>query len=273
MEQFCPSTKEALLHLLIESHIGAPEPVDRLLRIADQKELAGDWAGSAPVCLAGIVRREQEEYFGLQGVGVLEFVDEKVAEALLQLAAHAGISAYEISRLDKKIEKIEPSRLGLQEFIVPNRRLQSGVQKGSEIGVACRNEGIEIGLGLAPEGQDLVPRKGPKSCPLGAFPGPTPPSCDTTKLRLESVVVAIANRLQPGRLFDEAGNLCQIAGKVILRPRARGRERSEPSQVIHQSVDGAAPVEGLAPPRLRKIAVLAKSLHRTTQLFARGLPA
>jgi hypothetical protein len=82
VEQFCPSTKEALLHLLIESHIGAPEPVDRLLRIADQKELARDWAGSAPVCLAGIVGREQEEYFGLQGVGVLEFVDEKVRKRL-----------------------------------------------------------------------------------------------------------------------------------------------------------------------------------------------
>ncbi len=58
VNQLCPSTKKALLHLLIQSNIGASKPVDRLLRIAHQEEFAGDWAGSAPVCLAGIVGRE-----------------------------------------------------------------------------------------------------------------------------------------------------------------------------------------------------------------------
>src|SRR6478736_2147711 len=148
MEQFRPDTEKALLHFLIERHVRAPEPVDRLLRIADQEKLAGDRTHCAPVRLAGVVCGEKRKDLGLEGISVLEFVDEKVREALLQLAAHAGMIANEIAHLDEEVEEIEPPRLGLQEFVVRDWRLQSVVEQGSEIGVARSNEGVQTGLGL-----------------------------------------------------------------------------------------------------------------------------
>ena len=108
----------------------------------------------------GVVGGEQQKDLGLEGIGVLELVDEKVREALLQLAAHAGVIANEIARLDEEIEEIEPPRLGLQEFVVRDRRLQRFVEQRREIGVARRNEGVEIGLDPIATGQDFVPRQG-----------------------------------------------------------------------------------------------------------------
>ena len=100
---------------------------------------------------------------------------KKWREALLQLAAHAGIIANEIARLDEEVEEIEPPRLGLQELVVRDRRLQSFVEQRGEIGVARRDEGVEIGLGLVATGQDFVPRQVSEGRPLGALPVPAPP--------------------------------------------------------------------------------------------------
>jgi hypothetical protein len=74
---------KALLHLLVKSHIGPPEPIDGLLRIADQKKLAGDRPRRPPVRFLWLIRGEKQEYLRLEGIGVLEFIDEEMAEALL----------------------------------------------------------------------------------------------------------------------------------------------------------------------------------------------
>ena len=79
-----------------------------------------------------------------------------MAEAPLQLAANSGIIPDQIARLDEKVEEIEPPGLGLQDLVSCNRRLQSVMQKGGEIGVARLNEGIEIGLGLVSKREDFV---------------------------------------------------------------------------------------------------------------------
>ena len=147
-----PDAKEALLYLLIERDVGAPEAVDRLLRIADKKELAGNGADSAPVCVAVIVGGKQKKDLGLEGIGVLELVDEEVGEALLQLTTHAGIIANEVAGLDKEVQKIEPPRFRLEDLIVGNRRLQGFVKQRREIRIAGRDEGVEIGLGLVAAG-------------------------------------------------------------------------------------------------------------------------
>ena len=136
--------------------------------------MPGIGADSAPVRHAGIVGGEQKKDLGLEGISVLELVDEEVGEALLQLATHAGIIANEIARLDEEVEEIEPPRLGLQELVVRDRRLQSVVEQRSEIGIARRDEGVEIGLGLVAAGQDLVPRQSAEGRSLGAFPAPAP---------------------------------------------------------------------------------------------------
>ena len=93
------------------------------------------------------------------------------------------------------------------------------------------------------------------------------------ELRLEPVVVATANRLESGRLFDEAGDLGEIAREAVVGPRTRGCERPELGQLVHERVDRAAPVEGITPPGRWKIAVLAETLHSAAQFLSRGLSA
>ena len=84
--------EEPLLHFLVERNIGASEPVDGLLGIADQEELAGDRLDGMPVRLVRIVRGEQEEHLRLEGVCVLELVDEEMRKALLHSARTTALS-------------------------------------------------------------------------------------------------------------------------------------------------------------------------------------
>ena len=91
--------EQALLDLLVERDVGAPEAVDRLLRIADQEQLARAPAPRARQSrCAGIVGDEQHQDLGLQRVGVLELVDEEVREAAREVGAHRGV-AHESSRV------------------------------------------------------------------------------------------------------------------------------------------------------------------------------
>jgi hypothetical protein len=69
------------------------------------------------------------------------------------------------------------------------------MKKGGEIGAARLNEAIEIGLGLVSKRYDFIARKTSKGRFLSASPSPTPPASDSTKIRFESVIVAIADRL------------------------------------------------------------------------------
>ena len=108
-----PAREQLLLDLLVERDVGAPEAVDRLLRIADQEQLSGDGRTLRQSVSLGIVGREEQQDFGLERIGVLELVDEEVREALLQLAPHAGVAANEIARLDQEVEEIEAAGLRL----------------------------------------------------------------------------------------------------------------------------------------------------------------
>ncbi len=159
MEEFRAHAKKALFYLLVERYVGASEAVDRLLRIADKKQLAGNGADSPPVCAAGIVGGKQKQDLGLEGIGVLKLVDEKVGEALLQVTTHAGVIANEVAGLDEEVQKIEPPGFRLENLIVGDRRLQSFVKQRREIRIAGRDEDIEIGLGPVAAGQDLIPQQ------------------------------------------------------------------------------------------------------------------
>ena len=228
---------------------------------------------STPVCLVRVIGGKQQEYFRLERVGILELVHEEMAEAPLQLAANSGIVPDQIARLDEKIEEVEPSRLDLQGLVDCNRRQQGVMEKWSEIGVARLNEGVEISFGLVPEREDFIARSVSKGRSWGALPCPTLPASDSTKIRFESVIVAITDRLQAGCFADESRSFGQIPCEIVVRPRAPGRERSKRGQFGHSVVDRAISIERLAPPGRLKVTVLAKRLHCTSQLFAWRLPA
>ena len=77
-------TRDEPLHLVVHADVGAPEAVDGLLGVADHEQLAGLEHHVAPVVRPGLALAEEEDDLRLQRVGVLELVDEQVAEARLQ---------------------------------------------------------------------------------------------------------------------------------------------------------------------------------------------
>src|ERR1700730_4320629 len=108
MKEFGSRPDKACFHLLIERDVGTSKPVNRLLRISDQKQLPRNRAGVPPVRGGRVIRREQQQDLHLERVGILELVDEKMRIALLQLVPDRGVIADEIASLDEKIEKIAP---------------------------------------------------------------------------------------------------------------------------------------------------------------------
>ena len=89
--------------------VGAAEAVDRLLGIADQEQRARAKRECRPVGAIAVPRRlaaEAPEYLGLQRVGVLELVDEDVAEARGQSARRTS----SWSRRRSRAENIRSSK-------------------------------------------------------------------------------------------------------------------------------------------------------------------
>ena len=66
--------------------------------------------------------------------------------------------------------------------------------------------------------------------------------------RFESVVIAIANGLQAGRLGDRAADFLERAAQPILG-FARGRDGAERFDFLDQSVDLAVAIKRLVLPR------------------------
>ena len=103
---------EQLADFAIGLDIGAAESVNRLLRIADEKQLARNRRDATPVAPVGIVGGEQQQDLGLERIGVLEFVDEEMREARLKSASHLRMSRQQIARAQQQIDEIERSPRG-----------------------------------------------------------------------------------------------------------------------------------------------------------------
>ena len=62
----------------VDSHVGPSEPVDRLLGIADEEQRPGTRSQAAPVARDGVGVGDQGRQLDLEGVGVLELVEQEV---------------------------------------------------------------------------------------------------------------------------------------------------------------------------------------------------
>ena len=81
-----------------------------MLGIADQEQRARPKRECRPVAGIAVFRRfaaEAPEYLSLKRVGVLELVDEDVAEARGQSAAHLVVVAQEIARREYQVVEVE----------------------------------------------------------------------------------------------------------------------------------------------------------------------
>src|SRR5262249_3323759 len=81
------------VRLRVHRDVGPPEAVDRLLRIADDRDTSRPDPALPPVVRIRAVLRQEEDDLALEGVRVLELVDEDVIEETLELAARGGIAA------------------------------------------------------------------------------------------------------------------------------------------------------------------------------------
>src|SRR5207253_1075472 len=93
------------------------EAVDRLLRIADQEELARNRAHAPPVAGGRVVRREEQENLRLQRVGVLELVDEDVREPALQLGTDRRVVADQVAGAEQQVDEVEAAGAALQGLV------------------------------------------------------------------------------------------------------------------------------------------------------------
>ncbi len=75
--------------LVVHGDVGSPEPVDGLLGVAHQEELAGQKLDVAPALGDRLALGKQEGDLGLQRVGVLELVDQQIAVAALKVTARS----------------------------------------------------------------------------------------------------------------------------------------------------------------------------------------
>lgn len=67
-----------------------------------------------PVGLFRIIRRQKQHHLGLDGIGVLEFVDQQVRETIAEVFANLGLVAEQSRRLQQKILVIQPAQVAPQ---------------------------------------------------------------------------------------------------------------------------------------------------------------
>ncbi len=91
--------------------VGASEPVDRLFRVADEEQaaVANRELGPRRRRVALHRRRDQDRELDLNGVGVLELVEEDVGVALVQAIARVAARAQQISREHEEVVELEPA--------------------------------------------------------------------------------------------------------------------------------------------------------------------
>ena len=103
------------LDLVVHADVRAAEAVDGLFGVADDEELAGLEDRRAPVGGRGFPFAEEEDDLGLQGVGVLELVDEQVAEARLQRRPRVEVAHQQVAQAPQQVGEVEAAEgeLGL----------------------------------------------------------------------------------------------------------------------------------------------------------------
>src|SRR5262249_9402502 len=149
-----------------------------------------DWLNLSRVRFARLICGKQQDDFGLEGVSILEFVDEKMGEASLQLGPDTGVISDEIAGLDQKIEEVEAPGTRFQRFVSTDSGLQRLMQERSEICVVCRDECIQLLLYDVSAEEHLVTRECPESGAPSPLPTPASSAHKATERCFETIVVA-----------------------------------------------------------------------------------
>ena len=91
----------------------------------------------------GSSRRQEQEDFRLQRIGVLELVHEEATEAGLKVIADARVVANQVARVEQQIEKVERPFAGLELLIAVDAFEQLLVQQCGEVRVGTQLEVVQ----------------------------------------------------------------------------------------------------------------------------------
>ena len=120
--------------MLVDADVGASEAVDGLFGVADDEEFAGRGLRGAPV--VGVFGGgEQQDEFGLERVGVLEFVDQQGFEAPAEVLAGAGVVADQVAGVEQEVVEGEFAG-GAAAVGVPGDEVVEGAEQAVERGAA-----------------------------------------------------------------------------------------------------------------------------------------
>ena len=144
--------------LPVRVDIGAAEPVDRLLRVAHDEELARDGPRRSAGARARIVGREKQQDLGLNRVGVLELVNEDPFELRLQVPPDALVGSDQVACPREEIDEVERTGGRLEGLVPRGCPGKLALQAGREVRVGVTPELLEIGTERVPRGQDVGPR-------------------------------------------------------------------------------------------------------------------
>ena len=226
---------QPVAHLAVDADVRAAEAVDRLLRVADEKQRAGPWTRAPPVGLAVVVGREQQEDLRLERIGVLELVDEDPLEARLESAPHLRVVAHEVARAEQQIEEVERPASRLQLVVAVDGAAEVALEQGGEVGIGGQPELIETRLerhtGLKHAvARDAVRIGGPTS---RLRVGERPILREIDERRLPPVVVPAASS-SPEVRWRVISSLSRRAGSVpgVQRVVLRGRLTRERRELV-----------------------------------------
>ena len=98
---------QPLTDLVVHGDVGAAEAVDALLGIADDGELAGGQGQLVEPARTRAVLAQVEHDLRLQGVGVLELVDQQVIEARLIERASVEVALEQLAQGEQEVDLVE----------------------------------------------------------------------------------------------------------------------------------------------------------------------
>ena len=176
-----PGRLQDLLDLLVQDHVGAPEAIDGLLGVSHQKELPGNRPDPAPIRLPGVVRRQEHQNLGLERVGVLELVDEDVAELFLEIPADRRPVPDQVPGLDQQVHEVEPAQLFLEGLMERGHLKQFLPEQRRQVGVGAPFEIVQFPKQVFPRLHDHGPGQ-----TRSVFAGPAWPEVGGPQLLQES---------------------------------------------------------------------------------------
>jgi hypothetical protein len=211
---------------------GAAELVDRLVVVPDHHHVA-------------VVRRNQLDQLGLSPVGVLEFVDEDVAEPSLDLHPRSRRLAQQPQRQAHLVAEVDQARLAQQLLVAtvgasqlelasrvlshgPCRVSLDGVPTGRRSGQRGFRPGAELG-GVTPipvRGDVLVFRAAEQRCQRAEEPRRLAEGPVLVQLELEEALPHEDHRLRP-RQHARVRRQPELQGELPDEAVAEGVERGD----------------------------------------------